>query len=372
MLMKYSQLTAMLAITKASLRSLLRSPSSIIFSFVFPFVFIIVFGFIGNSAGKQTFKIAMAANADTLNEFYKELKNTEGISIYNYNSVALHLKDAQIRGAISGIINITKNLNSTIPYSIELKSTTSSNDKWPQLKTLIESKINQISNHIYKERAVYATFNFDYKRDIAEVRQYKTIDFILPGQLGFSLLSVGVFGVAFTFFNLRSNLVLKRFFATPISRSYIILGEAISRIIFQMMTAIVIIGVGYFFFQFTLINGWRTFFEMLFLSFLGLVVFMGFGFIISGLAKNDSTIPPLANLITLPQFLLAGTFFSVDNFPKWLQPISKVLPLTHLNTAMRGVAFEGLNLWQVKSEIAILLLWGLVVYAVATKAFKWE
>jgi len=63
-------------------------------------------------------------------------------------------------------------------------------------------------------------------------RIYREIDFILPGQLGFSLLSAGVFGVAFLFFNLRQHLVLKRFFATPIRRSYIVLGEAISRVIF--------------------------------------------------------------------------------------------------------------------------------------------
>jgi hypothetical protein len=46
-----------------------------------------------------------------------------------------------------------------------------------------------------------------------------------------------------------------------------------------------------------------------YLSFIALLVFMGFGFIISGLAKTESSIPPLANIITLPQFLLAGTFF---------------------------------------------------------------
>ncbi|MDQ6843908.1 MAG: ABC transporter permease, partial [Bacteroidota bacterium] len=90
------------------------------------------------------------------------------------------------------------------------------------------------------------------------------------------------------------------------------------------------------------------------------------------LAKNDSTIPPFANLITLPQFLIGGTFFSIDVFPKWLQPISKALPLTHLNTALRQVAFEGQNLWDVKLEIGILLLWGAAVYAVAVKVFKWE
>ena len=43
-------------------------------------------------------------------------------------------------------------------------------------------------------------------------REYTMIDFILPGMLGFSLLSAAVFGVAFVFFNLRQTLVLKRFY----------------------------------------------------------------------------------------------------------------------------------------------------------------
>ena len=174
------------------------------------------------------------------------------------------------------------------------------------------------------------------------------------------------------FFNLRNTLVLKRFFATPISRTYIILGEMLSRVLFQLLTAIVIILIGRYFFGFTLINGFQTFLNMLVLSFIGLVVFMGFGFIVSGLAKSDNTIPPFANLITLPQFLIGGTFFSVSVFPVWLQWIAKIMPLTHLNEALRDIAFEGKSLWDVKMEIGILLLWGVIVYAVAVKVFKWE
>ncbi len=369
--MKYSQLRAMLAITRGSLISIMRSPSAIVFSFIFPFVFIIVFGFIGNSGGRQNFRVVLANGSDTSNELYRALKTTEGVRFVQYKSEEGMKLDVQ-KGRIAGKIFITKNTNGKSPYSIRMSSTNSSNDKWPQLKALLESKINQVSTALYKDRASYADFNFDYKKDIAEIRQYKTIDFILPGQLGFSLLSSGVFGVAFMFFNLRNTMVLKRFFATPVSRSFIILGEGLSRVIFQMITAIVIIGVGYLFFGFTLINGVQTFLEMLVLSFIGLLLFMGFGFIVSGLATSDSSIPPFANLITMPQFLLGGTFFSIDAFPKWLQPISRALPLTHLNEAMRSVAFEGHSLWDVRGEIGILLLWTIASYLVATKVFKWE
>ena len=361
----------MFAITRSSLRAILRSPSSVIFGFAFPLIFILVFGFMGNNGMRMTFKIAVDQGADTTNELYNALKNNESIIINKYHDSSLLKKDLQ-SGKLAGIIDIQKNTSEKPPYIFTFKSTTSSNDKWPQFKALVESIINKVSNNKYPGRPVYADFDFNFLRDIAVIRKYKTIDFILPGQLGFSLLASGVFGIAFTFFSLRNTLVLKRFFATPISRTYIILGEMFSRVTFQMLTAVVIILAGYYLFDFTLIYGFETFVELLVLSFIGLVVFMGMGFIVSGVAKNDNTIPPFANLITLPQFLICGTFFPIDVFPQWLQWIAQIMPLTHLNNALRSVAFNGNNLWDERWEVSILLLWGIVVYAIAVKVFKWE
>ena len=368
---KYSQTRAMLAITKASLKAIFRSPSAVVFSFVFPFVFILVFGFIGNSGTAPVYRVVIDKDCDTSNAFFDSIKLSSRIRVVSFNSES-ELQNNIVKGKIAGVLKISKSGKTNPEYAYSIKSSNASNDKWPQLLPILESIANKISNSKYANRPTVAVADFDYNRDIVTVRKFKTIDFILPGQLGFSLLSSGVFGVAFMFFNLRNTLVLKRFFATPISRAYIVLGEGLSRVIFQMITAIVIILVGRFMFGFTLVNGFQTLMEMLVLSFIGLLIFMGFGFIVSGLAKNESTIPPFANLITLPQFLLGGTFFSVEVFPKWLQPISNALPLTHLNTAMRSVAFEGQNLWDVRTEIGILLLWGIAVYIVAIKVFKWE
>lgn len=362
----------MWAITRGSLRSILRSPSAIVFSFIFPFIFILVFGFIGNSGGRNNFRVVLKPGSDTANYLYAALKNNSAIRFVKYNNEADRKLDMQ-KGRLAGMIGIIKSDSSAkTPYQISMTSYSSSADKWPQLKNLIDNTINGVSNRMYKDRPAIASFDFNEDRDIEEIREYKTIDFILPGQLGFSLLSSGVFGVAFMFFNLRNLLVLKRFFATPIKKPYIIFGESISRVIFQMLTAIVIIGAGYLFFDFTLVHGWRTFLEMLLLSFIGLILFMGFGFIVSSLAKNESTIPPFANLITMPQFLMGGTFFSIEAFPKWLQPISKAMPLTHLNEAMRSVAFEGHNLWDVRAQIGYLLVWIIAVYFIAARVFKWE
>jgi ABC-2 type transport system permease protein len=47
--------------------------------------------------------------------------------------------------------------------------------------------------------------------EIIEGKKYRQIDFVLPGQLGFSILFSTLFGIAFTFFTLREQLILKRF-----------------------------------------------------------------------------------------------------------------------------------------------------------------
>ena len=364
----YNQFRAMLAITTASFRAMLRSPSAVIFSIFFPLIFILVFGFIGSSGG-SAYKVALEQNSDTANALYSALLQNRYVKLLPAgDSVALESDLA--KGRLTGVLNIQKS-GSGGPgqYTVRFRSTTASADKYGTFLPLLENTITKIDKQLFTNQPTYVQLQ---QPQIRTVRQYRTIDFILPGQLGFSLLSAGIFGVAFLFFNLRQQLVLKRFFATPIKRGYIILGEGLSRVIFQMLTAVIIVLIGHFAFNFTLVHGLLTFVEIMILSFIALLVFMGVGFIISGLAKNESSIPPLANIITLPQFLLAGTFFSIDAFPAWLQPISRALPLTYYNDAMRKISFEGAHLTNCWLQIGVLLGWGVIAYAVAIKVFRWE
>lgn len=358
----------MLAITKASFRSIFRSPSAVVFSIAFPLVFILVFGFVGGGS-RVSLRISFNKNSDTTNAIYQALKSVSGISIVRKDEKQVQ-EDLE-KGRLDAVINLQKNNTASPAYTINIKTSEAVNPQNTRvLESILTSIISGIDKQIYPVTPTFAAIN----QNIEQVRgrTYRTIDFILPGQLGFSLLSAGVFGVAFLFFNLRQTLVLKRFFATPINRSYIVFGEGLSRILFQLITSIIILLAGHFIFKFTLVHGAVTFLELLVLSFLGLMVFMGFGFIVSGLSKSESSIPPLANLVTLPQFLLAGTFFSIEAFPSWLQPVCQVLPLTHLNNAMRNVAFEGAHLTDCGKEIGILLLWGAAAYLVAVKVFRWE
>ncbi len=360
----YNNLRATLAIAKASFRSIIRSPSAVVFSLAFPLIFIIVFANLGG--GGVTVDVGVAKTCDTTGPIYQTLKKISVVHLITNESTDQMAKNLS-KGNMDVIIDIQKN-NTRPPYTLNVQYTNSSPQKGGIFKSLLQSILYQMNSYGSTAPPAMAVV----REATVKGREYKYIDFILPGMLGFSLLSSGVFGTAFVFLSLRITLVIKRFFATPVRKYSIVLGEALARLVFSLLGALFIIAIGHYWFGFTLVHGITTVLNMLVLSAIGLIIFMGFGFIISGIAKNESSIPPLSNIITLPQFLLSGTFFSTSAFPKVLQSISDVLPLTHLNNAMREVAFEGAGLGEITHQLLILGIWFVCIYAVAVKTFKWE
>ena len=369
MLKKYNQSKALIAIIKASLLAILKNPIAIVFSLGFPLIFVWIFGNFGGGATNQ-FKIALSKYADTSNApLYQSIKNNPLIKLLNYSDSLEQKKDLE-KGRISAVLNIVsiKNATDKLKYNIQLKSTTAS---VPELTTIIPLLENIITKYEKGMNPQQQSLVFISKQ-IYAIREYKQIDFVLPGQIGFSILFSTLFGIAFTFYNLREQLVLKRFYASPVNKLNILFGIGFSRLVFQLINVIVLIAVGHYWLGFTLSNGFATFAQMLLLSFLLLMVLMGVGLIFSSVVKSDATIPLLINLFALPQMLLGGTFFSIAVFPQWMQTFCKVFPLTHFNIAIRKISFEGLSLIDCWQNISVIGIWLVVVYALVYKIFKWE
>ena len=349
----------MMAVTKASLRSTFRSGQAVFFSLFFPVVLIVIFGALSGGGGVNV-DVAFDKNSDTSNQLYQTLIHFPALDIKK--GTEEDLLDRLQKGRITALINIKKSAdtNAQQPYTIHLKTTSAvSPQNLGVLNSLLQSAVSSSGKQMIITEKIPG-------------RKYTYIDFLLPGLIGFSLIGSAIFGVAFVFYSFRETLVLKRLYSTPIRRSYIVIGESIARITFQLMTVVVLILFGKYFYDFTLANGWVTFIELLILSFLGLVVFMGFGYVISGIAKNQNVIPVYANLFMFPQYFLSGTFFPITSLPEGLQKVVRFLPLTALNDALRKVSFEGGHIWNVWPEILILAAWGIAIYIVAIRVFKWE
>jgi ABC-type multidrug transport system permease subunit len=78
------------------------------------------------------------------------------------------------------------------------------------------------------------------------------------------------------------------------------------------------------------------------------------------------------NLSMLPMWVLSGVFFSSENFPAVVQPFIKALPLTATNDALRATMLRGVGFAGLWPQLAILLTWMVVCFAIALKIFRWR
>jgi ABC-2 type transport system permease protein len=375
--MTVSQLKATLVLSKYSLLATVRSPTSVVFSLAFPIFFIVIFGsLVGDMGG--SIKVAVAPGCDTVNPVYRTVEGLRSIKLVtglSQEEIGAAMKKGTI-GTELKIVNDGAGSGASglggfglVPhYRVTLTGTDSASRAVGLLRPVINATIREMDQRVFPKNPTLAEF--------AVVRApghiHKIIDFVLPGQLGFSLLMAGVFGSSFLLFNLRQGFVLKRLRATPVRKRSIIGGELLSRLFFHVIGYFIMMALGYFVYDFTLVNGWATVAEMLVFSLFGLGIFMGMGFIISGVVQNEHSVTPVANTLTLPQMLLCGLFFPIESYPLWLQHICNVLPLTFFVDGLRSIAFDGLHIWQMPVQVGGLLIWTAVVGVWAVRAFKWE
>lgn len=352
----YNQITALLALVKASFKSMLKTPTAILFTFLFPLVFIFAFSYLDPSQSK-IYHIGLQQASyqhETQISALAQNKSLKLSNIQNWDST--QLMRAFKTKELDAVIALYPQGDSV---HIDVNHTILDYQQINILYALLQQSLSGKSIDIAAHQD-------------ARIATLKKIDFILPGQLGFALLAASVFGTAFLFYNLRNNLVLKRFLATPVKPLSIILAECIARMTIQIISASTLIAIGYFVWDYTLIEGFLTYIKIIIVCIFALFTFLSYGFIIASIAKSEATIPPLANIVTLPQFVLAGTFFPVEQLPTWVQYISKLMPLTYFNDSIRAIAFDGTGFTDIWFNFLIILLWGIIMLFVALKTFKWE
>lgn len=349
-----SELRALFALTFFPFIAMMRNIATFAFGFLFPVVFISVFGLIGGGGGGPRLGIPTDVARGPA---YEALERYPTITLISGDRTQL---ERQLRlGKLDGVVDIaggrvTLEVNSASPSS-------------QASRLFVQSVLDRLN------LAATGVATPPYQLDVSEVagRTDRYIDFALPGQIGFAVLSTAIFGTVFGLLFLKQALILKRLLATPVHGITILLGQAFARLIVALLQTVVILALGVFAFGFQLANGLATFAGMVGMSALGLVVFLGFGLLIAGQARDENGASPLTNLITLPQFLLSGVFFPTDVFPSWVRIIADVLPLTFFNSAMRQLATEGAGLGELGLPILGLCVWGLLAYAIAARTFKW-
>ena len=195
------------------------------------------------------------------------------------------------------------------------------------------------------------------------------IDFLLPGLIGFNLMSTGFWGIGFAIVNWRQQKLLRRLAATPMRRSDFLLALILARLIWLVLEVGVILVFGALTFHTAVRGSWPAF---ALVTLLGTMSFAGLGLLIAVRARTIEAISGLMNVVQLPMWLLSGSFFSSERFPAVMQPLIQALPLTLVNNGLRAVMNEGAGLAAVLPAAGLLAAWGLVSFFAALRWFRWD
>jgi ABC-2 type transport system permease protein len=195
------------------------------------------------------------------------------------------------------------------------------------------------------------------------------IDWLIPGLLGMTVMSTGLWGVGFSVVQARTRKLLKRLVATPMRRRDYLLAQGLSRLVFLVLEAAVLLAFGAWVFGVPMYGSWVV---LGLVTLLGASTFVAIGLLAASRARTVEALSGLLNLITLPMWILSGVFFSSSNFPLWLQPFIQALPLTALNDALRLVMLEGGSWAVIAGDVGLLSAWALGSFGLALFLFRWR
>jgi ABC-2 type transport system permease protein len=195
------------------------------------------------------------------------------------------------------------------------------------------------------------------------------IDFLIPGLLGFGLMSSSVWGLGWGLVQMRMGKLLKRLVATPMRRADLLASFILSRLLLALIETAFFLAFARLLFSMRVQGSLLSFFLV---AAAGALSFGGLGLLVASRAQNSETANGLMNLVTLPMTVLSGVFFAASHFPSWMQPLVKALPLTAVIDGLRAVSTDGASVLSLGGPFLVLLVWGGVSFALALRLFRWS
>jgi ABC-2 type transport system permease protein len=211
------------------------------------------------------------------------------------------------------------------------------------------------------------TYTLDVDR--VEDDSLDTIQYFTPGLLGWAVAMSAAFGAAATLQGWRQSKLLRRLQLSPVSTRTIVGARVSVTVAIALVQMAIFLVLGTVGFGLTLTGAWWMSIPLLVV---GTLCFMAIGLLAGAITKTQEGAVNAANFMVLPMAFLSGSFFPLDAAPGWLQGVSNVLPLKHLNDGMLDVMVRGEPWTAALLPMAILAGFAVAVTLVAARLFRWE
>jgi ABC-2 type transport system permease protein len=353
-------MTPLFAMVRANLKMSLRNRAALFWNLAFPALFIVIFGVVFGRGTTVEFDVGVAGPESAFRDaVVADLQANPSFTVY-FGDEADELQAlADGNRGVVAVFGAEAGSGEDLPEVILYYNAT-------------EGPISQVAVGAVRQTLIDVAGGpppLPIEERAVSAQEVSFMDVFVPGILAMSLMNSGVIGLSTAFVTYRERGILRRVRVTPFPLTSFILARVISQLVLAALQAVILIGMASAFFGLHLRGNPLV---VLLAIVAGAMAFLAIGFAISGIAPNTETAASYANLITFPMLFLSGIFFSMENAPAWLRPITKVLPLPYLVDALRQPMSFGNGLSAIWLDLVALMLTFVIAMAISVRFFRWD
>ncbi|KAF5066487.1 putative multidrug ABC transporter permease YbhR [anaerobic digester metagenome] len=380
---------------KKDILVLWRHKPRLISLFVFPILMIALFGYGMGGEIENIPVVVVTESSGTVTD--ATLNAIKGVDLYDIKGIITDpnkgkqmVENGEVKAAII-LPSDYENMTSQQPKTVIVYVDSSDQMATQALVPATQALFTQISNQIGMEKIESAvgssqvqvqstgvstassglsiqnmmnSINFEINKLYGDI---KYIDFLVPAILAMTVMFSAMMGMGESIAGERERGELARLFMTPTSVASVIGGKIISKLTIETFRALILIIAAIVLFSVT-ING--SILLTLLILVLSVLCFVGFGIMISARVNSQEDYIQIVMPFTMPMMFVSGVFYPIETMPWIFQKIAYIFPLTYANDAMRAVMLKGVGVGGVWIDIAVLLGFTLLFFALGVRRFN--
>ncbi len=322
-------------------RGYIRSRIGAFFALVFPVILILIFGaiFSGGSSGPVSAYVQNQDGSQVSTGFVSALNSTNTIRLHAVDTSQNFTSYLLSHSASDGIV-IPSGFSSAFVSGKPVNVTVYGNPA---------STTSAIVSGITKSQSL------------------KYIDFLVPGLVGFSVLTSPMFALVNISSQYKRDKIFKQLSLTPLTKSEWLVSKIFFYIVLTIISFLLMTLVGVFAFGAHIsLTPWIIPFLVV-----GPLLFVSLGMLVGTGSKSVESSAVVGNLVTFPMMFLSGTFFPVSTMPAYLQSFAHVLPLFYVIDGLNNVMTYG-NYGAALIDLGVLLVLSAIIFGLAVRFFKWR
>lgn len=197
--------------------------------------------------------------------------------------------------------------------------------------------------------------------------ELRSRNFMIPGVLAMVLMIITMMLTSLGIVKEKELGTMEQLIVSPVRPHELILGKLLPFFLIGLVEIMVVVAVAVFGFGVPVKGSIWLLFG---LSPTFMLTTLGLGLFISTISRNQQQAMLTAAFFIIPQIILSGFVFPIENMPRLIQGLTYVVPLRYFLVIIRGLFLKAVGLNALWDETAALLVFGLAILGLSILRFR--